>query len=208
MFSILISLYDGRSYIFPIFKNFQIRYIDSSGTFTPDGIKYISDKFYFLNQIQKAEVYCDNFKLLLTLFGHKQTIRNALTVYTPNSSKKLIDSSRIFNHTHISTNNYLTPEGVKLVFGTDCNEHAWILISNYQIVFDEYYKYCESYESQPPTHKSSGFGFGYSLGCGEISMPLFKNVTTPLFKNVNTPQKKHKSEEELICPGAPKKIRK
>jgi len=47
MFSILISLYNGRSYIFPIFKNFQISYIDSSGTFTPDGIKYISDKFYW-----------------------------------------------------------------------------------------------------------------------------------------------------------------
>jgi len=205
MFSLLITLYDGRNYIFPIFKNFQQKYIDSTGSVTSDGIKYITEKFYFLNQIQKTEVYCNDFKTFFMMFGHKHSIREALTIYTNTKSKKLIDSSRIFNHTHIGTYNYLTPDGVKLVFGSECDEQAWISITNYEIVFNEYYEYCKGYDSQPPTHKPSGFGFGISFGTGTGDFCSFTSCE-PLFST--PPQKKHKADEELICPDAPKKVRK
>jgi hypothetical protein len=97
--------------------------------------------------------------------------------------RRLKDCSLIFNHTHIGVNNFLTPEGVELIFGPHHYNNACIYISNYFQVFKEYYEYC-------------------SEDFITVTLP----VTLPLPQPV-TPERKHKADEELVCPNAPKKAR-
>lgn len=243
MFSIQISLFDGQTYTLPILRGFSPKFIDSTGAINSDGIKFLTNEFYFLNQIRSGMVRCTNFKSLFMMFAHKNVIRESITIKTSFASRDLKDCSKIFNHTHIGMNNFLTPEGIELVFGSQQFITSWIHINNYIPVFNEYYDYCVAHVSQPVTHQPSiptfkGFGSGFGSGFDITSQtqptlaPLVSHPTrfiifeepkdsekidttkfiepteTTKTTKPSTPQKKHKADEELVCPGAPKKGRK
>jgi len=212
MFSIYISFFDGQTHTLPIPRGFSSTFIYPSGTITPEGLTFLSNQFYFLNQIRSGMVRCNDFKSMFMLFAHKSSVRESISIKTPFTTHNLKDCSKIFNHTHIGMNNFLTPEGIELIFGSQQFNTAlipWIHITNYNVVFNEYYEYCVAHVTQPPTsNKFGGFGtvfggFAKSNKLEEFDLANFKSLTEP-----TTPQKKHKSDEELECPGAPKKGRK
>ena len=248
MFSIHISLFDGQSHTLPIPRKFLPCYVDPSGSITAEGLIFLSNQFYFLNQIRSGMVRCTNFKSLIMLFAHKTVIRDSIAIKTSFATREMKDCSKIFNHTHIAMDNFLTPEGIELVFGSQQFNIAWIHVNNYIPVFNEYYEYCLALVSQPSTHQSSGFasigvsGFSGFGGFSGFSVPYQKTNQPKLAPLVplcppkgffieepkdsekidvsklkfftggepiepKTPQKKHTADEELVCPGAPKKGR-
>jgi hypothetical protein len=233
MFSIHISLFDGQVFSLPIPRKFLPKFVDFTGTINSEGLTFLSNEFYFLNQIRFAMIRCNDFKSLFMLFAHKTVIRESISIKTSFASRELKDCSRVFNHIHIGMNNFLTPEGIELVFGSQQFNTAWMHINNYNVVFNEYHEYCVAHVSQPPTHQPSGFtsvgfssggfsgfsGFGGFGGFGGFDTtsrktnPLNLPPLVPMFppkgfdiKKPTTPEKKHKAEEELECPGAPKKM--
>lgn len=254
IFTIHISLYNGHTYSIPICRNFLPKFVDSTGYINNEGITFLTNEFYFLNQIRSAMIRCNDFKTLFMLFSHKSSFRDSISFQSQISMRPMNICSRIINHEHIGLNNFLTSEGIELVFGSQQHKNVWIHIQNYSVVFTEYYAYCVS-QVLPPPVKQPGFGFGYTFGASNINTPVgFFNLSLPVptptfvspFRNSSieetndrevinvesdndkmytrnifgtkmtsvstsvprTPEKKHKSDEELVCPDAPKKVRK
>jgi len=149
MFSIHIFLFNGQSYILPIPYNFLPSFVEMDGIITQEGLTFLSKQFYFLNQICSGKVKCDDFKSFFELFAHKKSIRDVISIKTIFSSYELKDCSKIFNHTHIGDKNFLTPEGIELIFGSNKFEFAWIYINNYNVIFNECYN--SDYNTEPTT---------------------------------------------------------
>lgn len=231
MFIIHITLYDGRSFAIPVMRHLLPSYVQSDGYINVEGIKFLTSQFYFLNQINFAMLRCNDFKSLFMLYAHKQSFRKSITFSSFTKTVKMSDTSKIFNYTFIKKDNMLTPEGCQLVFGPgEFNTTALISITNYNTIYTEYIDYCKACVAPPPVHQPSfGFGFGSSVLVAPPT-PFFgftpQTSTTQSHKfngfgngfgSVNlsdvqgepsTPTKKHKNEDELVCPDAPKKTRK
>ena len=144
MFSIIISFYDGHTQTLPIPRSFIPLYINSDGMITYDGIVFLTKQYFFLDEIRSGMVKCNDFKSLIMLFGHKNSIRESISIKTSFSTCNLKDCSKIFNHNHIGMGHFLTPEGIELVFGSQQFNTAWIHIDNYILVFNEFYEYCRT----------------------------------------------------------------
>jgi hypothetical protein len=187
MFTIKVFLHDNRIYNIPMMRDFLSEYVDPTGIVNPEGIKFLTSQFYFLNQINYAILKCYDYKTLFMLYAYSTSFRDSISFYTLTKTIKLNEVSRIFNHTHISKDNMLTPDGTSLVFGPGIHCNASIRINNYNTIYRNYYAYCYAHTTPPPTHQSITT-FQY-------------NTTFP------TTPKKHKSDEELVCPDAPKKPR-
>lgn len=228
MFSIHINLHDGNTYTIPIPRKFVPEFVLPSGIITPDGITFLLNEFYFLNQIHYAIIKCNDYASMFMLFGHKNIIRDSIVINTINTIRQLKDCSRIFNHTHIGINNFLTPEGVELIFGPQYYNNAWIYISNYFQVFKEYYEYCSEDVSQSDFYLYESFGdtnfstikttqfvfFEEPKNTEQIDVNKFKSMcgndtifTRSIVMESVTPERKNKADEELVCPIAPKKAR-
>jgi hypothetical protein len=173
-------------------------FVDSTGYINHEGITFLTNEFYFLNQIRSAIIRCNDFKTLFMLFSHKTSFRNSISFHSQTSMRTMNSCSRIINHTHIGLNNFLTPEGIELVFGTQQHESVWIHIQNYSDVFTDYHAYCSSQTPQPSVKqpnpwfserrpnvltasdcafynsapaKQPGFGFGYTFGPTNVNLP-------------------------------------
>jgi len=136
-----MNLYDDSTYTIPIPHKFVPEFVLPSGIITHEGITFLLNNFYFLNQIRYATIICNDYTTMFMLFGYKNTIRDSIIINTSTTMRRLKDCSYIFNHTHIGINNFLTPEGIELIFGTKYT-NAWIYIINYFQIFKEYHEYC------------------------------------------------------------------
>lgn len=192
MFSIHISLFNGQVFTLPIPRNFLPKFVDFTGTINSEGLTFLSNEFYFLNQIRSGMIRCDDYKELFVLFAHKNVIREAISIKSTFATPevKLKDCSKIFNHTHIGMNNSLTPEGIELVYKSQQFNQAWIHINNYNVVFNEYHEYCIAHVSQPPIHKPNGFGgFGVStFGVPTFGVSTFGSVFGVPYQKTNQPK--------------------
>lgn len=196
MFSIIISFYDGHTQTLPIPRSFIPLYINSNGMITYDGIVFLTNQYFFLDEIRSGMVKCNDYKSLIMLFGHKNLIRESISIKTSFESRYLKDCSKIFNHTHIGMGHFLTPKGFELVFGSNEYNTSWIHIDNHFIVFKEFYEYCQAHVSDTITKQPSF-----------ISTSIPQPTTQPTTQ-LTTPQKKHTADNDIICPDAPKKGRK
>lgn len=179
LFLINISLCDGQTFSLPIPRKFVTRYVNPDGSITSEGLAFLTDQFYFSSYIQSGMICCNDLPLLFKLFAHKNAIRESISIRA--STLHELREVKLSDCSRIFNSNHI-----------DMN--IYLTREGISLVFgSDQYKIAWLYINN------------YTIVFNEIN-----EIYEYQGKSVepSTPEKKHKSDEELVCPDAPKKTRK